>query len=168
MTWSARASTAGGTLRPSALVVLRLMISSYLVGACTGRSAGFSPLRGRRGRAITCSARRPHKQTPPAAMVNGLRGLAADVGYRAGLYVLATVSAFFSASIPCAPVINGVVLLALTAPPAATASAIPAMLSMLGTSAMMTRSYSPKHNHPPTSFPPTASHAWRPTTSTRF
>ena len=32
-----------GTLRPSALAVLRLITSSYLVGACTGRSAGFSP-----------------------------------------------------------------------------------------------------------------------------
>jgi hypothetical protein len=26
---------------PSALAVLRLITSSYLVGACTGRSAGF-------------------------------------------------------------------------------------------------------------------------------
>src|SRR5262245_63833661 len=33
-----------GTSRPSAFAVLRLMTSSYLVGACTGRSAGFSPL----------------------------------------------------------------------------------------------------------------------------
>ena len=31
--------------RPSAFAVLRLITSSYLVGACTGRSAGFSPLR---------------------------------------------------------------------------------------------------------------------------
>ena len=35
----------GGTSRPSALAVLRLITNSYLVGACTGRSAGFSPLR---------------------------------------------------------------------------------------------------------------------------
>ena len=42
---SARASSDGGISRPSALAVLRLMTSSYLVGACTGRSAGFSPLR---------------------------------------------------------------------------------------------------------------------------
>ena len=34
-----------GTSRPSAFAVLRLITSSYLVGACTGRSAGFSPLR---------------------------------------------------------------------------------------------------------------------------
>src|SRR5713226_919905 len=45
ITSSARASSVGGTVRPSALAVLRLMASSYLVGACTGRSAGFSPLR---------------------------------------------------------------------------------------------------------------------------
>src|SRR5262245_6064209 len=31
--------------RPSALAVLRLMTSSYLLGACTGKSAGFSPFR---------------------------------------------------------------------------------------------------------------------------
>ena len=45
ITSSAMASSDGGTSRPSALAVLRLMTSSYLVGACTGRSAGFSPLR---------------------------------------------------------------------------------------------------------------------------
>ena len=45
ITSSARASSVGGTSRPSAFAVLRLMTSSYLVGACTGRSAGFSPLR---------------------------------------------------------------------------------------------------------------------------
>ena len=45
ITSSARASTEGGTVRPSAFAVLRLITSSYLVGACTGRSAAFSPLR---------------------------------------------------------------------------------------------------------------------------
>src|SRR5262249_3463905 len=45
ITSSARASSAGGTVTPSALAVLRLITSSYLVGACTGNSAGFSPLR---------------------------------------------------------------------------------------------------------------------------
>ena len=45
ITSSARASRVGGISRPSALAVLRLITSSYLVGACTGRSAGFSPLR---------------------------------------------------------------------------------------------------------------------------
>src|SRR5713101_4501795 len=37
-----------GTVRPSAFAVLRLMTSSNLVGSCTGRSAGLSPLRMRR------------------------------------------------------------------------------------------------------------------------
>ena len=45
ITSSAVASSDGGTVRPSPLAVLRLMTRSYLVGACTGRSAGFSPLR---------------------------------------------------------------------------------------------------------------------------
>src|SRR6476661_7272478 len=44
ITSSARASSVGGISKPSALAVLRLMTSSYLVGACTGKSAGFSPL----------------------------------------------------------------------------------------------------------------------------
>jgi hypothetical protein len=42
---SARASSVGDTSRPNALAVLRLITSSYLVGACTGSSPGFSPLR---------------------------------------------------------------------------------------------------------------------------
>src|SRR5262249_36037182 len=42
---SAGASRDGGTSRPSTFAVLRLIMSSYLVGACTGMSAGFSPLR---------------------------------------------------------------------------------------------------------------------------
>jgi hypothetical protein len=45
ITSSARASTDAGKSRPSALAVLRLITSSNLVAACTGRSAGFSPLR---------------------------------------------------------------------------------------------------------------------------
>jgi len=45
ITSSAMASTLGGTVMPSSLAVLRLITSSYLVGFCTGRSAGFSPLR---------------------------------------------------------------------------------------------------------------------------
>ena len=35
----------GGTSRPSALAVLRLMANSNLVATCTGRLPGFSPLR---------------------------------------------------------------------------------------------------------------------------
>src|SRR5215831_4811050 len=42
---SARASSAGGTVRPNASAVLRLMTRSALVNCTTGRSAGFSPLR---------------------------------------------------------------------------------------------------------------------------
>ena len=34
-----------GTTRPSALAVLKLITISYLTDACTGKSAGFSPLR---------------------------------------------------------------------------------------------------------------------------
>jgi hypothetical protein len=45
ITSSARASSVAGTSMPSALAVLMLITSSYLVGACTGRSAGFTPLR---------------------------------------------------------------------------------------------------------------------------
>src|SRR5262249_45538876 len=45
ITSSARARRVGGTSSPSALAVLRLITNSYFVGACTGSSAGFSPLR---------------------------------------------------------------------------------------------------------------------------
>src|SRR5262249_45378660 len=45
ITSSARDSSDCGTERPSALADLRLTTSSYLVGACTGMSAGFSPLK---------------------------------------------------------------------------------------------------------------------------
>ena len=42
---STLASSVGGTVRPSALAVLKFMISSNAVGCRTGRSAGFVPLR---------------------------------------------------------------------------------------------------------------------------
>src|SRR5205823_3288501 len=45
ITSSARTSTISGTWRPSAFAVFMLSTVSYLVGSCTGRSAGFSPLR---------------------------------------------------------------------------------------------------------------------------
>ena len=45
MTSSARARIDGGTVRPSALAVLRLTTSSKVVGCWTGRSAGLAPLR---------------------------------------------------------------------------------------------------------------------------
>src|SRR5262245_7460876 len=45
MTSSARASTAGGIVRPRAFAVFRLITNSNLVGCSMGRSAGFAPLR---------------------------------------------------------------------------------------------------------------------------
>ena len=45
ITSSALASRVGGTVRPSAVTVFRLMTVSYSVGACTGRSASLPPLR---------------------------------------------------------------------------------------------------------------------------
>src|SRR5262249_23182247 len=45
ITSSARSSSDGGIVRPSALAVLRLMTSSNLVGCSTGKSAGLAPLR---------------------------------------------------------------------------------------------------------------------------
>src|SRR5262249_38151823 len=45
ITLSARAMNAGGTVKPSAFAVLRLMTSSNMVGCSTGRSAGWAPFR---------------------------------------------------------------------------------------------------------------------------
>ena len=45
ITSSARASSIGGTSRPSALAVIRLMTKLNLVGCSTGMSAGFAPRR---------------------------------------------------------------------------------------------------------------------------
>src|SRR5262249_16092403 len=45
ITSSARASKVGGISKASAFAVLRLITRSNLVGACTGKSAGFSPRR---------------------------------------------------------------------------------------------------------------------------
>jgi len=55
ITSSAVASSLSGTVRPSALAVLRLITSSNLVGAWTGRSLGLAPLR---IRSTYCAARR--------------------------------------------------------------------------------------------------------------
>src|SRR5262245_6532740 len=44
ITSSARASSVGGTSRPSAFAALRLITNSNVVGCCTGRSAGLAPL----------------------------------------------------------------------------------------------------------------------------
>jgi hypothetical protein len=45
ITSSARASSVSGTVRPRVLAVFMLITSSYFVGACTGRFAGFSPFK---------------------------------------------------------------------------------------------------------------------------
>ena len=45
ITSSARERSEGGTVRPSALAVFILIVSSNLVDACTGRSAGLAPLK---------------------------------------------------------------------------------------------------------------------------
>src|SRR6516165_12481997 len=45
ITSSAIASTLGGMITASALAVLTLIVSSYLVGCCTDNSATFAPLR---------------------------------------------------------------------------------------------------------------------------
>src|SRR6266567_5481331 len=45
ITSSARARSACGTVRPSAVAVFRLMTRSNVVGCWTGRSAGLAPLR---------------------------------------------------------------------------------------------------------------------------
>src|SRR5262249_44751101 len=45
ITSSARARIDGGTVRPSALAVFKLITSSNRVGCSTGRSAGLAPLR---------------------------------------------------------------------------------------------------------------------------
>src|SRR5207253_5819178 len=45
ITSSARASSVGGMMTPSAFAVFRLITSSNLVGCSTGRSAGFAPLK---------------------------------------------------------------------------------------------------------------------------
>ena len=45
ITSSARMRKVGATSTPMAFAAFRLTTSSYLVGACTGSSAGFAPLR---------------------------------------------------------------------------------------------------------------------------
>ena len=65
-------------------------------------------------------------------------------------------AAFSSDATYSDPESSFVVLADFTAPPADTASATAAILSSSGTSARMTKSYSPKEKPPPSSFPPTA------------
>src|SRR5258706_5747916 len=70
ITSSARASSVGEMVRPSALAVLRLTTNSNLFGACTGSSPGLAP---RRIRSTYVAARRnssavftPYDIKPPS------------------------------------------------------------------------------------------------------
>src|SRR5262249_12047587 len=45
ITSSARASSVGGTVRPSAVAAFALRTNSNFVGCCTGRSAGLAPFK---------------------------------------------------------------------------------------------------------------------------
>src|SRR5262249_46740616 len=71
ITSSARASSVGGIVKPSALAVIRLITRSNLVGCSTGKLAGFAP---RRILSTKLQARRntpktfaPEDITPPAS-----------------------------------------------------------------------------------------------------
>src|SRR5262249_27526855 len=74
ITSSARATSDCGTASPSAFAVLRLTVSTYLVGAWTGRSAGLVPLRilstYSAARRNWSSQSRPYDNNPPAATLS--------------------------------------------------------------------------------------------------
>src|SRR3954447_26447459 len=74
ITSSARASSDGGTVRPSILAVSTLMTSSNLVACTTGRSATLAPLRIRPVKAPTCrnasAMLLPSLISPPAAAIS--------------------------------------------------------------------------------------------------
>jgi hypothetical protein len=60
ITSSSRASTDGGTVRPSAFAIFRLIISLNLIGACIGRSPGCGDTnRLTRQNGVLCSNRVP-------------------------------------------------------------------------------------------------------------
>jgi hypothetical protein len=71
ITSSARASSVGGSSRPIAFAVLRLMISSYLVGCWSGSSVG---LRRRRSQRIRPSAEPPLTLSVNVQVMNGTGG----------------------------------------------------------------------------------------------
>ena len=81
ITSSARASRVGGTSRPSALAVLRLITSSNLVGCSIGKSAGFAPVescRRNRQRAEIGPGSSAHRQLDlPFQYTRGWRGSSA-------------------------------------------------------------------------------------------
>src|SRR5262249_23341631 len=65
----ASASSVGGTSRPSAFALLRLMTSSNFVGCSTGISAGLSPFRilstSSAARRYSCRRSAPYDSSPP-------------------------------------------------------------------------------------------------------
>src|SRR5262249_6491598 len=72
---SARASSVGGTSRPSALAVLRLITSSHFVGCSTGSSAGLAPLKilstkAARSKLCALRDRNPAAQWSPALAID--------------------------------------------------------------------------------------------------
>src|SRR5262249_32557710 len=77
-----------GTIRPRAFAVFKLIASSNLVGSCTGRSAGLSPLRMRSAYAAACrntsgrstpyDIRPPSRVAPLNAWIDGSRSRAAN------------------------------------------------------------------------------------------
>ena len=78
MTSSARERTVVGMSSPIPFAVFKFTTSSYLVGACTGRLAGFSPLRMRfddadRGNlARKTPTRRPQRIGPARGIRSGI------------------------------------------------------------------------------------------------
>src|SRR5450759_4593171 len=71
ITSSARTSSAGGTSRPIAFAVLRLMANSNFVGCWTGRSIGLAPLR------IRSRVAKKLKLQESRVVISSERGLAA-------------------------------------------------------------------------------------------
>src|ERR1700675_1187377 len=89
----------------------------------------------RRARA-TALKLRGLKEAKDVGPIGRLSGRLVDLGDGGGLLP----TPYFLRATASAPVISTVVLADLTAPPAAMASAMAAMLSLFGTSAMMVRS----------------------------
>jgi len=80
ITSSARTSSVGGTVMPSALAVLRLITRSNLVGCSTGSSAGLPPcsiLTTRFAHNRNASAKETPYDIRPPASANGGNGVAA-------------------------------------------------------------------------------------------
>src|SRR6516225_8230717 len=74
ITSSARTRSDAGTEKPRAFAVLRLRAVSYLVGDCTGKSAGLAPRRMRSIYDADCwyTSRRsmPYDIRPPSSVTN--------------------------------------------------------------------------------------------------